>query len=228
MRIFTKREQIVILLLVILVGAITLYGFYRNNNKLNDMDLKGKEIGEEMEIEETNEDENIDEEPEYIMVHISGQVFNPGLIELKNGSRVIDAVNSAGGLKEEADLDRINLAKKLVDEQKIYIPKIGEEIDIVEEEDGSSGSTQENSGDSSNKVNINTGTKEELMSLPGIGEVLAERIIEYRESNSFKSIEDIKNVSGIGDKKFESIEDMIIVNWKEWYINGWEKAYSIN
>ncbi|MBU5294040.1 helix-hairpin-helix domain-containing protein [Anaerosalibacter bizertensis] len=212
MRIFTKREQIVILLLVILVGAITLYGFYRNNNKLNDMDLKGKEIGEEMEIEETNEDENIDEEPEYIMVHISGQVFNPGLIELKNGSRVIDAVNSAGGLKEEADLDRINLAKKLVDEQKIYIPKIGEEIDIVEEEDGSSGSTQENSGDSSNKVNINTGTKEELMSLPGIGEVLAERIIEYRESNSFKSIEDIKNVSGIGDKKFESIEDMIIVN----------------
>lgn len=228
MRIFTKREQIVILLLVILVGAITLYGFYRNNNKLNDMDLKGKEIGEEMEMEETNEDENIDEEPEYIMVHISGQVFNPGLIELKNGSRVIDAVNSAGGLKEEADLDRINLAKKLVDEQKIYIPKIGEEIDIVEEEDGSSGSTQENSGDSSNKVNINTGTKEELMSLPGIGEVLAERIIEYRESNSFKSIEDIKNVSGIGDKKFESIEDMIIVNWKEWYINGWEKAYSIN
>lgn len=212
MRIFTKREQIVILLLVLLVGAITLYGFYRNNNKLNDMDLKGKEIGEEMEIEETNEDENIDEEPEYIMVHISGQVFNPGLIELKNGSRVIDAVNSAGGLKEEADLDRINLAKKLVDEQKIYIPKIGEEIDIVEEEDGSSGSTQENSGDSSNKVNINTGTKEELMSLPGIGEVLAERIIEYRESNSFKSIEDIKNVSGIGDKKFESIEDMIIVN----------------
>ncbi|MBV1819521.1 hypothetical protein FYJ27_07680 [Anaerosalibacter bizertensis] len=212
MRIFTKREQIVILLLVILVGAITLYGFYRNNNKLNDMDLKGKEIGEEMEIEETNEDENIDEEPEYIMVHISGQVFNPGLIELKNGSRVIDAVNSAGGLKEEADLDRINLAKKLVDEQKIYIPKIGEEIDIVEEEDGSSESTQENSGDSSNKININTGTKEELMSLPGIGEVLAERIIEYRESNSFKSIEDIKNVSGIGDKKFESIEDMIIVN----------------
>lgn len=212
MRIFTKREQIVILLLVLLVGAITLYGFYRNNNKLNDMDLKGKEIGEEMEIEETNEDENIDEEPEYIMVHISGQVFNPGLIELKNGSRVIDAVNSAGGLKEEADLDRINLAKKLVDEQKIYIPKIGEEIDIVEEEDGSSESTQENSGDSSNKININTGTKEELMSLPGIGEVLAERIIEYRESNSFKSIEDIKNVSGIGDKKFESIEDMIIVN----------------
>lgn len=228
MRIFTKREQIVILLLVILVGAITLYGFYRNNNKLNDMDLKGKEIGEEMEIEETNEDENIDEEPEYIMVHISGQVFSPGIIELKNGCRVIDAVNNAGGLKEEADLDRINLAKKLVDEQKIYIPKIGEEIDIVEEEDGSSESTQENSGDSSNKININTGTKEELMSLPGIGEVLAERIIEYRESNSFKSIEDIKNVSGIGDKKFESIEDMIIVNWKEWYINGWEKAYSIN
>ncbi|MBW4827304.1 MAG: helix-hairpin-helix domain-containing protein [Clostridiaceae bacterium] len=208
MKIFTKREQIVILLLVILVGVITFYGFRGNDNKISNTGLKDEEIG----IREVNEDENIDEEPEYIMVHISGQVFNPGLIELKNGSRVIDAVNNAGGLKEEADLDRINLAKKLIDEQKIYIPKIGEEIEIVEEEDGSSENTQESSGDSSNKININTGTKEELMSLPGIGEVLAERIIEYRESNSFKSIEDVKNVSGIGDKKFESIEDMIIVN----------------
>nr|WP_276537079.1 helix-hairpin-helix domain-containing protein [Anaerosalibacter massiliensis] len=146
------------------------------------------------------------------MVHISGQVFKPGLIELKNGSRVTDAVNKAGGLKDEADLDRINLAKKLIDEEKIYIPKIGEENDMVEDINSSNEDTQENSQNGNDKIDINKATKEELMGLPGIGEVLAGRIIEYRESNKFKTIEDIKNVSGIGDKKFESIENMIIVN----------------
>lgn len=219
MKIFTKREQIVILILVIIVISITFYGFYRNNRRANNIDEKNKEVEIEEFTEEENEnenkDENEDEGPEYIMVHISGQVLKPGLVELKNGSRVIDAVNSAGGLKEKADLDRVNLAKKLVDEEKIYIAEIGEENDLVEDINNSNESSQENSENGNNKTNINIGTKEELMGLPGIGEVLATRIVEYRESNKFKTIEDIKNVSGIGDKKFESIENLIIVNWRE-------------
>lgn len=212
MKIFTKREQICILVLVIIVICITFYGFYRNNRKVNNMDLEDKKIEDEEIPEEEDKNEEVKNEPEYIMVHISGQVFKSGLIELKNGSRVIDAVNKAGGLKDEADLDRVNLAKKLIDEEKIYIPKIGEENDMVEDINSSNEGTQENSQNGNDKIDINKATKEELMGLPGIGEVLAGRIVEYRESNKFKTIEDIKNVSGIGDKKFESIENMIIVN----------------
>ena len=149
-------------------------------------------------------DEENSEEPSEIMVHISGQVYNPGLVILEAGSRLIDAVELAGGLKKDADLDKINLAKKLSDEEKIYIPKIGEEY--IEEVYKSS-----NSSTTSGKININTCTKEELMSLPGIGEVLADRIMKYRSENKFQTIEDIKNVSGIGEKRFEDIKDLIIV-----------------
>ncbi|WP_416197717.1 MAG: Competence protein ComEA [Sporanaerobacter sp.] len=212
MRFFTKREQIVILVLVILVVFIIFFNLY-NKNVLLEKDLNLDEFGsnklnemDEGKIKEENEAEEI------IMVHISGQVYKPGLVELKNGSRVIDAVNSAGGLKSEADLDRINLAKKLVDEEKIYIPKIGEANDMVDEVEISDGVGSENSSENrDNKININTCTKEELMNLPGIGEVLATRIVEYRQSTKFNSIEDIMNVSGIGNKKFENIKDLITV-----------------
>lgn len=205
---FTKREQIVILLLVIIVVFIIFFNLYNKNVTLNKKtNLEEITLDELEEIdEEKPKDEN--EAEEIIMVHISGQVYKPGLVQLKNGSRVIDAVNSAGGLKSEADLDRINLAKKLADEEKIYIPKIGEDNDIIDEVEISDGGSLENKG---NKININTCTKEELMNLPGIGEVLATRIVEYRESRKFNSIEDIMNVSGIGNKKFENIKDFITV-----------------
>jgi competence protein ComEA len=144
------------------------------------------------------------------MVHISGQVYKPGLVELESGSRVVDAVNKAGGLKEDADLDRINLAKKLADEEKIYVPKVGENTDNVSDISIAEGSDIGDNTDG--KIDINNATKEELISLPGIGEVIADRIIDYRKNNRFKTIEDIKNVSGIGSKKYEGIKDLIKVN----------------
>src|SRR5690606_1866549 len=103
-----------------------------------------------------------------------------------------------------ADIDRINLAKKVKDEDKIYIPAIGENISM--EIDGI------DSGNSSGLININICSKEELDSLPGIGEVIAERIIEYRKTNKFTKIEEIRNVSGIGDSKFNDIKDLITVD----------------
>src|SRR5690606_23115175 len=112
----------------------------------------------------------------------------------------IDAVDLAGGLKKEADLDRINLAKKLEDEEKIYIPKVGEEVNAAELFISTEGAVN-SSG--SNKININTCSLSELEGLPGIGQVIAGRIIEYRKSKSFKKIEEIKNVSCLGGKKFE-------------------------
>lgn len=199
MSFLSRREQMIIISLIILILTLSLFNFIKKEvfSKDKDEDNMVENIIDETDVEG-------DTHPEEIVVHISGQVHNPGIVKLEPGARVIDAVNAAGGLKKDADLDKINLARKLQDEEKIYIPKIGEDI-------SESISYFQNPAGGSNKININTCTKEELMSLPGIGDVLADRIIQYREKTPFKKIEDLMNVSGIGEKKFESIKDMIIV-----------------
>ncbi len=208
---FTKREQIVILIFVVLVLVIFGYEFYiKKDIELIKADTKNEIMKEDnIEIATIEDDisskENIAKK---ILVHIDGEIVNPGVIELTEGARIIDAVNIAGGLTQFADEKRINLAKKVSDEEKIYIPRIGEdisEVDII--------STNQANSVSSNKgkVNINTASKEELQSLPGIGPALAEKIIEYRQNRKFSNIDDIKNVAGIGEKRFESIKDFIIV-----------------
>jgi len=212
---FTKREQIVILIFVIAVASLAGYSIL-NKDKVNIS--KADEEIEELDIEDpvdfptetdeenSNSGDNIDET---IMIHISGQVRNPGLVVLKIGDRVIDAVEEAGGLKEEADIDRINLARKVIDEEKVYIPKIGEltvESSSIENND-----VEAENSNSDIRININSAGKTELMGLTGIGEVLAGRIIEHRIKNKFNRIEDIINVSGIGEKKFEEIKDEIRV-----------------
>lgn len=204
---FTKREQIVILVIVFIVLSALGFKFFIKDmiNSKNTLDLTTIDAINNLEndLGELNLDNS-----GIIMVHISGEVFKPGLVELKQGDRVKDAVSMAGGLKKDADLDRINLAKKVEDEEKIYIPKIGEEVDIDVELPLYTSEVK------SNKININLCSLEELINLPGIGEVIGKRIIDYRKSNPFKSIEEIKNVSGIGDKKFNGIKDLITVKWK--------------
>lgn len=187
--------------LVVIIVLISLFNFLSRNR----IDTADEGVLVEDYIFGLDESDELNSEETYeIMVHISGQVYNPGIVILESGDRLIDAVELAGGLKKEADLDKINLAKKLSDEEKIYIPKIGEESVIEVFESGSS-------DNSTGKININTCTKEELMTLPGIGDVLADRIISYRKENKFKAVEDIKNVSGIGEKKYEDIKDLITV-----------------
>lgn len=199
---FTRKEQIAILgVAIILLAYFGIGGYIKEKQKQSIAALVSSENLQNM---ESPDPESIVEEPSLIMVHISGQVYYPGIYELVNGDRVIDIVERAGGLTKSADLDRINLAKKLKDEEKVFIPEIGKEIpsnlDI-----GVEFST-------SDLININTCSKKDLETLPGIGEVIAGRIIEYREKTQFKAIEDIRNVSGIGDAKFNSIKDLITVN----------------
>lgn len=206
---FTKKELVVILVIVLISISIMGYKFIFADliaYKQEPLEIINQVI--ETDHLDTS-DNNSEEENKIIMVHISGEVFYPGLIELESGSRVKDAVDLAGGLKKDADIDRINLAKKVVDEEKIYVPQKGEEIsgDIIIE----SGSTTSQSIANS-KVNINDCSKEQLMSLPGVGEVTATKIIDYRNTNNFKTIEDIMNVSGIGSKKFEALRELIVVN----------------
>jgi len=194
------KDKLIIFVIIILI-ALNGYIYKVKSNNLYD---NQKVASQEMEEKENfaNEDANDDSE---IMIHITGCINNPGVIEVNKGSRLKDVVDQCGGLKEEADINNINLAMKVEDEMKIHIPSIEE-------------SKQNNNIESSNiiennnnKVNLNNASKEELMTLPGIGESKSEKIIQYREGNRFKSIEDIKNVDGIGEKTFESFKDLIDV-----------------
>ena len=146
-----------------------------------------------------------------IFVDIGGAVKNPMLAELPDGSRVDDAIQAAGGLRQEADMTNVNRAEFLVDGQKIFIPSLAldEDGNLIE---GASqaGSYSASEAGASDKVNINTADSTQLQTLSGVGPATAQKIIDYRQSNgSFSSIEDIKNVSGIGDKTFEKLKDHI-------------------
>ena len=129
---------------------------------------------------------------------------------MKIGDRVNDAIQAAGGLTEDAEKSKINLATKLKDEMKIHIYKIGETNKDSSNE--SSNDNNKSDGNNSKLININTASKEELCKLTGIGENKAKLIIEYREKKKFTKIEDITKVSGIGKKTFEKIKNDITVD----------------
>lgn len=141
-------------------------------------------------------------------VHISGEINQEGVYIIDDGDRLDDLIKQAGGLTSEANVNSLNLAMKLEDQMKIYIPNKNE---IPAEELTTQIVTSPELSNNSDKININQASKEELMTLPNIGEKRAEAIIEYRNVNKFENIEDIKNVTGIGDKFFEAMKDLITV-----------------
>ena len=147
----------------------------------------------------TKDDSNTD-----IYVHICGAVINPGVYQVPVGTRVYQALELAGGSSDDAYLSGINLADKLADGQKVYIPAEGENAEGILSTD--SGDVQ------SVMININTASEAELMTLPGIGQSRAKDIINYRVKNGlFESIDDIMKVSGIKEAAFEKIKDLIKV-----------------
>ena len=140
-----------------------------------------------------------------IFVDIKGAVKNPGVYQMKVGDRVKDALDAAGGLTDEADSQKVNLAKRLEDQMAIVVPKVGEEAEEIPAGETRKEATKEG------KVNINTATVEELKTLKGVGEKKAEAIIEYRKKNgSFQTKEDLMKVRGIGKKLFESFQERIV------------------
>lgn len=162
-------------------------------------------VSEVKEVESTRENEVISE----IYVHVCGSVLNPGLYILPPDSRADAAVKAAGGFSLDAKESAINLAQPLVDGMQIYIPSVEEDEEVLSPtHDLEADQTDLQSG----LVNINTASASELMTLSGIGESKASAIVEYREINgSFQSVDDIKNVSGIGDGIYEKIKDHITV-----------------
>lgn len=163
-------------------------------------------VSTETKEEVNNEKDEPKEEiqlPKEIVVHVSGSVRNSGIVKLSEGARVNDAVERAGGVLREADINKVNLAAILNDGDKVYIPKVGEKYEEV---------TFTQAVSNQGIININTASLNELDDIPGVGPSTAEKIIEYRKSNGFfKKVEDIKNVSGIGEKKFEKIKKYITI-----------------
>ena len=212
----TKKQKVIVLVIAIVVAIGMIYFIYNKNQITDDVNLENdilvsENVAKEKSLNTTEENE--------VIIHIIGSVKNPGIVRLKEGSRIEDAIEAAGGLTENADISRVNLAYVVDDGTKIKIPSSQEE-DIGDEEIIDSGSGEniiiEKNTTSSNKssqtININKATETELQTLPGIGASLASRIIEYRSQNGkFGSIEEIKNVNGIGDSKFENIKDLISV-----------------
>lgn len=203
------------IVIAILIGGIVYY--FIQNEEEEYVDFEGLENSVENVVQNEMKSEIVEQK---IVVHISGQVAKPGVINLKEGARLIDAINEAGGLTSEADISKINLAYVLEDAQKIYIPSVKEkeEMEYISSGNGDGKIVTGGSGQTSNKkeeklmVNINTAKEEELMKLDGIGSSIATRIITYRKENGkFNTIEDIKNVSGIGEAKFNKIRNCICV-----------------
>lgn len=142
-----------------------------------------------------------------IGVYVTGEIVNPGVYYLNEGARLYQLIDIAGGLSDTADINKLNLAQSLKDSDKIEIPK----KENKSEEEISNNNERDLDLDN-NKVNINVATKEELMGLSGIGASTADKIIKYREKNAFTYIEDIMDVPGIGESKFNNIKDSISVD----------------
>ncbi|HEM3489708.1 TPA: helix-hairpin-helix domain-containing protein [Streptococcus suis] len=160
-------------------------------------------------IEETSTE--VSEEPSKLVVDVKGAVAKPGLYTLAAGARVNDAVEAAGGLTSQADPKSINLAQKLSDEAVVYVASKDENISVVASTTASSAMSQEEKNTS--LVNLNTATEADLQTISGIGAKRATDIIAYREANGgFKSVDDLNNVSGIGDKTMESIRPYVTVD----------------
>ncbi len=215
------NKVIIVIISIIIIIFLCVFFYTRSNleNEYTELDNYNM-LQNETNIEQEQEDIS------KIFIHVTGAVNNEGVVEIKEGSRIADAVDAANGFSEDADISQINLAYQLEDGQKIYIPRINDEKingeekvlqkeyvtdeagdDIIIEDETSNIKSKENE-----KININTADQSGLEEIPGVGEATAQKIIEYRELNGkFKTIEDIKNVSGIGDSKFENMKEKICV-----------------
>ncbi len=212
-----KQKIIIMCIGIILLGAIMYYAYAKEeNHKLTEVISYEEQTNtqENQMKEDTTNQETATEEPSQITIYITGAVKQPGVYTLPEGSRIKDAIEQAQGLQENADIEGINLAYIMEDSMQITIPRKQEnavepQTHITTEPSTNTKSTKETT---TQKININTATEEQLQTLSGIGSTTAKKIIQYRKANgNFKTIEDIKNVNGIGDSKYSKIKDKICV-----------------
>lgn len=210
MNLLTKKKAVIVAATIVIILVSCYVFFVLLEPKPPKQETMFAEI--EQKEQETTEEEDI---PAVIKVDVKGAVRAPGVFIARPGDRVIDLIKAAGDFNKDADLDKVNLAQLVEDQMVIYVPKIGEEnVELPGGVAPSAGVTTALGTEGSNrhKVNLNTATKEELETLSGIGPAKSTAIIEYRDkTGKFQQIEDLKNISGIGDKTFEKLQDSITV-----------------
>ncbi len=202
-----KQKIIIGIAALVVIAGIGIYLFVKNS-QYEEFDMN--EVLVNAEEKEYKEDT--------IIVHITGEVKEPGIIELPSEARIAEAIEAAGGVTEGADLDEVNLAFVLSDGQKVYIPNknekevsgekvyitVGSGNNIIVQDKVEEGKKQ--------KVNINEAKQEDFEQLPGIGPSIAQRIVEYRDQNGkFTSIDELQEVKGIGEAKFENIKEYVTI-----------------
>ena len=218
-----------VLMYAFIVLAICLFGYFLfpkekvDKQEIENISLKEGKVQEQEEKEEKKE-------VDHFFVDIKGEVNSPGVYEVISTERVKDVIEKSGGLKENADTMYINLSQKVKDEMVIFVYSKEESKQIKENnsqiknsyiyknndalityEKESTSKESKSAFQNAYPVNINTSSKEELMTIPGIGESKADLIIAYREEHPFETIEDIKNIKGIGDTTFEKLKSYITV-----------------
>ena len=201
-----KKTLIKILSVVLILLAALILRIHDGSKA--DITIETSENAAETEYSESgeeNSEESIKDKESLIFVDIGGAVKKPGVYQVSDDTRLFQVIEMAGGLTEYADADHVNRASFVEDGQKIIIPVKGSEFA------SDTASESAPSAFDSGLININTASADELKTLTGIGDVTAEKIIEYRSSKAFKSKEDIMSVDGIGSKTYEKIKDRITV-----------------
>ncbi len=196
--------MLLILMIAVICGTVYIRSIESSSIQLSES------LEEKEEVLSTEKEETVTTESRavQIKVYICGSVYNPGIVEITEGVRLGEALVLVGGALDTADLNSVNLAHRLSDAEMVYIPKKGEII--IDKQSSVPGFAIKNASSKSGKVNINTASKSELETLPGIGPSTADKIIAYRQkSGGFKNAKDLMNVTGIGEKKYEAMKDFI-------------------
>lgn len=189
-----KNRLLLLAVLAIIILGGSSYAFWQKNSVTESVEIPTNlQVSKET---KANQDE--------LTVYISGAVMQPGVIKVQVGTRIIDAINTAGGLAQGADVEKLNLAQTVKDGMHIKVPGGAEPV--------RTNARSESTKSVRDKININTATKNELDKLPGIGPTLAQRIIDYRLTNGdFRSLIEIKNVKGITESRYNKLKDKIII-----------------
>ena len=201
-----NKYLLITIILVFTLLTVMVINLNANSKEYIVGDTDSSTIQDESIAEDAEEENYEQEENSKVTVFVSGEVLNQRVVEIEKGKRLIDAVEICGGLTENADLNAVNLALVLEEEGHYIIPAIGDT-----NVDNATNLNQMNS--SSNLVNINSADIEILKTLPGVGDVLGQRILDKREElGKFTSIDQLNDVSGIGDKKFSDIKDKVTID----------------
>ncbi len=198
-----KKSLFVLLCIAIITATAAFFTYHDYGEDTVNLPISSESAALDTSTTDVNNPDNNTDEA--IVVYVNGEVNSPGLVSLKPDSRIADAIQACGDFTPNADKSSVNLAQKAVDGMQINVLSVA--IHTANNENDDNGKINSDS-----KVNINTATKEELDTLPGIGPAMADRIIEYRQTNgSFKNIDEIKNVRGIGEAKFAKMQDKITI-----------------